>query len=243
MWEQTAKLFVRDCWKLTPPFDDEAGGPFEQSPKHQRQVGKDAVARDIRNLYHPAEELFEGITSMRGQYAFDQFNKAQDAGAMHTLSTSFNLLENKRSWFEVKPDLKIHKRFKNKRGRIMQRKGKKKPVGYIMGKNAESKINKFIKARQKRVGTAKSGWAKPVARLKVARIPKWGKFGSHGVFKKLKKESMHGYRVGNGIGYIQSTGQELRIMNRAMRSQERNLTKRIAAAIVYAAQQTKKGKK
>jgi hypothetical protein len=228
--EQSAKLLVRDIVRNTPPFGN---APNTESFGVKKKIGEAALIRDVQRIYGDLREI--GLV------------KSNTPGGKRVLKLAATdqeackVLLNKMG-YPTKAvlqdfDKNYHKKSINKRGKVHWRKSWGKV--YVLKRGA---IKKYITSVKKRVGTAMSGWSKGVAKLKVTGVGKWAKdkrakTRSHALIKK----DANGWSMtlSNRVGFIQHIGTSIRPVQKAIKSQTRNLNKRIEQAVAHAARKAK----
>ena len=104
-----------------------------------------------------------------------------------------------------------------------------------------TRFNAYMKYLKQRVGRGKGGWNAAATALKVGR-PKWIK--RHGSADGRVRVSINypihpTIMVSNEIRYMQKHGFRYRIMQKAIKSQTRNLKERTKAALEHAARKSK----
>jgi hypothetical protein len=94
--------------------------------------------------------------------------------------------------------------------------------------NAKS-IRTVERIRLAMVGNAKSGWMKAARALGLA-LPQWIARGAKGIYESHLAGDKPYIIMGNPVPYIQATGAELRIINRAMKNRVVLIEKEVAKA-------------
>lgn len=205
-----ARLFVKDVVKHTPPFGET---PSTETLNHQRKIGEAAVERDIRRAFVALEELkvMQGEeTALVGRLR--ELARQGKVQSIHDILRDELNFKNPNVAARVDPEW--HETQRDKRGRVPG--GKRRPRMVILN---EGTIRKQIRAKQRRVGKAKGGWAAAADALGV-KLPGWIKrHGSPGqVQNRLDNIFNPSITMANLVGYIQGTGAELQIVNRALRN-------------------------
>jgi len=229
--EESARLVMRDVIAFTPPFGN---APVTEANKEKRDIGKAAVARDILKIYAPIKKLsiwkrrdalgkrVKHLAATNPSMCRDLLNAK--GYPCHAVTTTFSK--------------KFHREARDKRGRVKWRQSKGKVFVVNFGE-----VTKYIQQQQKRVGTAMSGWAWGVRKLKVKRLAKWmtDKRSKSRGSVKLKKSRFPDWSlvVQNQVKHAQKHV-SLRPVQRAIKNQIRNLKKRTEAAIASAARKAER---
>lgn len=230
-----AKLLVRDCVKATPPFTP--GKNFSESLAQQKQVGEQAVQRDLARVFREAggyKRLTDGRLARR---IAKLVSRGDEAKAVEELRFSKINVQG----IERRPTTALWDKQRNKRGQVPFR----KEQGFLVHDgqipeflsapfSAKNKPNDPILAemladRIATVGNAKSGWVIAAENLGL-KLPRWikrQKGAGFGIFKRQGSGTKYAVTVGNGVPYIQDTGKELGIIKWAMKNRERNIEKQI----------------
>ena len=129
-------------------------------------------------------------------------------------------------------DPKYHKKSRDSRGRVRWPSGRGQ---VFVAKNGA--IKKYIKKEQGKIGTAMSGWSAGVMKVKAPKVPAWAKKSypktSGSVTLKKGKGLDWSFVATNMVPYIGKTTRGIRTVQRAIRNQEKKLTKRIEQAIKH----------
>jgi len=228
--EQSAKLVIRDIVSFTPPFGN---APVTEAFKEKRDLGKAAVKSDILKIY----SNFKNIGPVKSNNKLGKRIKLlakSDAPACRDL---LNAVGYKCHAVTIGLIKDYHKKARNNRGRVKWSESKGKV--YVMN---FTEVNKYIKAQQKKVGTAMSGWAWGVKKLKVPRIPNWAKdkrAKSRGMARLISKKFPDwSLIVSNQVKHTQHISNSVRPVQRALKNQIRNLKKRTEEAIKHAARKS-----
>lgn len=213
--KQEAKLFVRDVTKLTPAMGGNGDGPTVQSFNDQRRIGRQAVANDINRIFHPANKATQIVDNIRNAKTRNDLRQYMVRGQYDKLKTAFRRMN---IHFVDTATAEMHRQSRNSRGRT------------VGGKHflvlEEKSIPKLITLKQKMVGLAKSGWVK-AARSLGLQLPKWisDKAGT-GVYLENFSATRDTILVGNTVGFIQSTGARLGIIERALKLRAQSMRHR-----------------
>jgi hypothetical protein len=209
---QQSKLLVQDCIKMTPPFAGQSmEGVTNQSYAQQREAGRSAVTRDIKRLFVVGANLPEA----REPWARKALEKWKDAGNSEALN---KILSRMKVSYMVAHEgdslATLHAENRNKRtGRVF-----KKARVLLLGSSRANiaAINRYVKEACKHVGKAKSGWVKAANALGLKRVPKWitGAEGQ-GIFSESFTNGKAEVIVGNGVPYIQASGRDLKVIEKA----------------------------
>lgn len=201
-----ARLLVRDLIRLTPPFGK---APGTEGLTAQRAIGSNAVRRDIRWGFRvPADTNSVGNSLLK----YARQGRIEDARKL------LDRVKSKALGVLRQPNNAAHREIRDSRGRV-----RRTERVWLVGGGVDG----YTRKKMAMVGYAKSGWGEAAAKLRVrARDnPSW--IRSHNVRGLLVDQTNSTTRptvtVGNLVPYIQREGAELRIVQRALRTRERNL--------------------
>ena len=256
--KQVGKLVVRDAMSLTPPNSTKSAFVKKGKPAWavHKKMGEGAITNDLLGKKGD-KGMHGGVFRVRKMSTFKKADKWREklgkdmAGMQHSFwaTKDGRVFGVERNLYQ--PDATIstmrhhHQKYRGANGRVSKAGRKDLVIGrhVFMDKMfiTPGRFNAYMKHLKKRVGEGKGGWNAAATALKVGR-PKWIKqHGSTGgrVRVSIKHPIHPTIMVTNEISYMQKHGFKNRIMQRAVRSQSRNLKKRTEAAIVHAARKTK----
>lgn len=238
--KRQARLFVHDCIKFTPPFTE---ATQQESFNAQRRAGEKAVFNDLKRVFHP---VLGEVNPMRGLSAapFTGLKMFQDTklaararkyistGNSYALEQLINTVSRGRVKFtppvQQGADPELHRLRRNKRGRTRKGGGP-----YLVMDNAH--LRRYIGDKMENVGLAKSGWQRPYYATGGAQLPAWiSRHPVRGVYHDGQDARGFFERVGNDIPWIQDTGAEVRIMERAAANRARNMAVEMARLVQHA---------
>lgn len=247
-----ARLIIRDCIRMTPPFSRKPYKPLTESFSKQHQAGRDAVRKSILRVFKPANS-FWSLTSDKDGNKGDLAKAAAKAAKRGDLDEIKRLNPRSKAiqrtialermadaaTFDAARDAKTGKPRKGFGGILVHRgtvptfeKAKTEK-----GVTSYAGLAKLFRAKAANVGIAKAGWLHAADQLGLPAkdCPAWvrkhkGKASGASVYRFVEgvKASVV---CGNGVPYIQATGAELRIVQAAMRNRDRNLYKQISMAM------------
>lgn len=222
--QSEARNFVGDVVRLTPPTGK---SPFKENFGVQRAAGLNAIEGDVKRLYSRLDVL-KVVTNPTDEKMGKAIRRYRAKGEWDKLQALLqSVLKNRGVRVFQNADPAFHRQNRNRRGRIL---GKDRPF-FVQN---HSTIKKLIVDLQKKVGYAKAGWMKAVIALKVPKIPIWIKkhAGAPGIYRaKLENTSEMSITVGNTVPYIQRSGRDLRIIERALGERVRSINIRLANAM------------
>jgi hypothetical protein len=221
---QQGRLTVFDAAKFTPPMGGDGDGPVKESWSAQRKVGQTAVKRDIERVFKPISKVhaFEEIKNARSRATVKRYIQT---GQTSKLLTVMQRLGIRASIVETATEA-THKAQRDSRGRVRKNKTRFLVV-------QERTIAALVRKKQALVGTAKSGWNKAYAAL-GSTFPAWisGRSGQ-GIWddKTNRGGDQMSIVVGNSVGFIQRTGAERNIMQRAISRRVESMRHQMEAAL------------
>ena len=213
---------VKDCVKLTPPFD---GAPSSESFNTQRKAGFRAVSNDLNKLFKDVDELEimkEATKKSIGSRLAKLVKKGDSVGVVRLL----NDIKIKAIGFTHTPERDAHLLYRNSYGRTRDLRGSSFFIS--------TGLLAFIKSVQKRVGTAKHGWLKAISILGIKGIPAWIKNQSGATGScAIKGEGTDKIEVTfeNNVPFIQRKGRDLKIVKEAFKSTGVRLAKEVESLI------------
>lgn len=232
-----AKLFVRDAIRFTPPFGD---APITEPFATQLEIGKEAVYRDRKRVFVEASSMRELCLGRFGREITRLVAGGKIAQANELLLTK---LKRETDGLQTSALDMTWRGKRNKRGAVP--KGNRPAIlhdGVLPSYNPalnglqtppqDPELRRILNEKLAMVGAAKSGWAKAADALKLP-LPKWikrGKGFQSGSYHEAGKSDRFSVEVRNNVPFIQATGRELKIVNRAWKNRERNIQKQIEAA-------------
>jgi len=252
--KQVGKLVVRDAMSLTPPNSTKSAFVKKGKPSWavHKKMGEGAIVNDLLG-----KEDRGGVFRVRKSATFAKARKWQEqlgkdmAGMQHSFwatkdgrvfGVEHNLYQPGASIGTMK---KHHQKYRGTDGRVSSAGRKDLVIGrhVFMDKMflTSGRFNAYMKFMKKRIGRGKGGWNAAANALKLGR-PKWIKqHGSSGGSVRVSiNHPIHPTIMEtNSLSYIQKHGVKNKNMQRAVRSQTRNLRKRAEAAIKYAAKKSK----
>jgi len=215
LW-QYAGIAVQECIRMTPPFT--YGQASTESGKDQKQIGLHAVESGVRRAFQPWPEVMtrSDKTGNRGFYS----------GLTRVIK--------KRNWSKAAE--MVNRGLRRTKGFVpaatkelhqqQRRKGRVPTNQWPFIVPTDVSIKRVIRERKKKVGFAKSGWIP--ALLALGRKITGGKNFGFGWIRGKGGEAYGGITlptpanpqlvVWNGVPYIQETGREKRIVERALQS-------------------------
>lgn len=202
------RLLAQDLVRLTPPFST---APSTESFSKQRQAGEKAVERDINRVFHVVD--LDKIHSPRVRARLEVLVRKRDLEGIKALLKACNIPAHE-VLREVDP--KLHAFNRDRRGRVQR----SKRIWVLNGRS----VNSYVRKIKSHVGQAKAGWAASAQALGV-RLPAWiTRHGSGGgSFKLDKKPGAPKITLRNDVPYIQASGGDLQIVERAMKNRIRNI--------------------
>lgn len=214
------KLYVKDCILYTPPV---VRGGIGESLSAQRRVGEKAIEKNIKRAYQSPEDIKILQNPKKG-----------------TLGHSINVLLRKKRYEEAeslmtrKANLRILG-VANKAGKQYEQgrvRGRYRKTWSFFVTNPKS-IKTLINVKKKRVGIGKHGWSKAAMALGI-NLPNW--ISRHtsrpsGIYNENLTGESPSIEVGNNVPYIQDSGKELQVMQKAMRSRAIKLQKQVEATV------------
>ena len=247
-----ARLIIRDCIRMTPPFTRKPYKPLKESFSKQHQAGKDAVRKNILRVFRPANTFWSLCIDKDGNKG-DLAKKAArlarrgDLEGIKKLNFKSPILQKIKAlqrqadphYYEMTRNPATGRPYRRPNG-ILVHKGTVPTWETTVGKRGVTNyggINKIYKAKITNVGIAKAGWLHAADQLGLPAkdCPAWvrkhkGKASGASVYRFVEgvKASVV---CGNGVPYIQATGAELRIVRAAMKNRDRNLYKQISMAM------------
>lgn len=218
------RLLVQRIIELTPPFTSRGNN------KAGKDLGEQAVKRDIEKTFYTADKLVEYIRNDRLKLLAQRY---VIEGNMDGLRKIFSIVSRFLKEIQIennaRPD--YHQSVRNRRGRVP------KGVTPIFVINARS-VLKYIKDTQKHVGRAKAGWNPAAEMFKVTGVPSWVK-------RHTEKTGSAADQLDNPfVGYIEAVNNFKSINNldndksivaAAMATRERDIKTKIEAAMKYSA--------
>lgn len=230
------KLFVRDAIRFTPPFGD---APITEPYATQLEIGREAVFRDRKNVFKEASSIKALCIGRFGENITKLVSTGKTAEANTLLMKELNV---RNSGLQMSVLAPTWKKARDRRGRV---RGVYPFIlhdgvlpDYNPGLNDlrampdDPELRRLLNEKLERVGSAKSGWAKAAASLKLS-LPRWvkkGKGTASGTYHETGSNSAFGVEIRNNVPFIQATGRELKIVARAWKNRERNIEKQIEAA-------------
>lgn len=214
-----ARLFIRDCAKMTPPF-----GPHSitESWSKQRKLGEVATEADIRRVFRllDAQSLskyFEATPKRKEGFIkrVTAYARRRNIAALERIVTSIGY-PCQGVIAEVDPAL--HKKERFLRGRV-PRKGVK--VWLVLSSQS---LKRYIRDVVGHVGKAKAGWAKAAAKFGVS-LPRWitrHKETSPGLAQDdTDNPTQPSVTIGNLVDFAQEFEGRFGIVKAALRNRER----------------------
>jgi hypothetical protein len=211
---QEAKLFVQEAVHLTPPFGE---SPSTESYNAQRKIGLAAVERDIKAAMRAVDDL-KFIDKLKKKRLRDRIEKLIHEGNVEGVNAIFKKMKSRYRLATIMQDADpdLHERYRDRRGRVQN----KRTINIVL---RGSSLRRYIREKQKDVGRAKGGWVKAAQGLGV-RLPAWiTRHSEPGEFQDHSRDPNPRIKVGNLVRFIQETGADLRIVNRALQSRIRNI--------------------
>lgn len=205
------KRFVTDVVHFTPPFSQATS---QESYNAQRKIGENATFRDVGRVFQDLGKLriFEN-PNKEVQKLLKSKNPATIQAFLKAAGIRGNVALNAEPF--------LHQNRRDSRGRVPKTfKGNNFVINW---KSAQS----YAKSKVKHVGTAKSGWVK-AAQGCGAKLPMWitKQAGAQaGTFKDRSQALAPYIEFSNDVPFIQRTGADLKIMDRATKNVARNMEK------------------
>lgn len=215
------RLFVQDASGFTPPFGKM---PIKETQAAKRKIGEDAVERDIKRGFYPADEIKAASTygpmTKRQESLQSGFKRAvrkKDIPLMETLLRNMRW-RNAGVLLTVEPER--HQSMRNSRGRVS------KAASYVVLGGKRARIS-YTRKVQKNVGLAKAGWSKAYDAL-GGKVPGWLQKHSKamGVFFEAIGDTPS-VTVGNAVPHAQNSYE--RISQQAWANRMRNSQKQLEA--------------
>ncbi len=212
--QQQASLFTQDASSFTPPFGK---APVKESASEKKRIGERAIERDVKRAFMPIESLRVFHTNTEMGKGLQRAAKKKNTILTEELLRQSGV---RVRGVVTEPSQELHRGMKNNRGRII------KARSYVMiGK--PSKLKRYVKDQQRRVGLAKDGWTTPLVNLK-RNPPPWVR--RHSTLSGIYREE-HGDTpsvvVGNSVQHAQSSYD--RISQQAWNNRMRNSQKQLQA--------------
>ena len=246
-----ARLVIRDCIRLTPPFTAKPYKPYTESFKAQLKAGERAVQKSVLRVFRPANAFWVLSTNREG-------GKDERAKQAATYAKRGDIGGIRKLFFDSKPMQRLiaveraanphtydmtrgrDGRPPRKFGGIMIHKGTVPTWGNRRGKKGVTKyggIDAIYKDKVAKLGIAKAGWLDAADKLGLPAkdCPAWvrkhkGRASGGSVYRFV--EGVKAMVIcGNGVPYIQKSGATLRIAQTALKNREQNLYKQISMAI------------
>lgn len=228
--ESAARIAVDACWRLTPPTATKH--PMSESTKDSKAKGLLAVKSDITRVFtYPGEGGLdiiepsldgEGAAATRFWKLIREGNVSEAQGYLHSIGIHV-------TGIVAAPSSTHHQSQRNRRGRV-----RKHPDRQLV-LNKE-KIMDYVTFVQKRVGMARSGWAKAVTGLRARNFPAWATGQREaGVFTVSGPPDAPQITLGNTVPYIQRAGAELRVMQTAFDITKNKMEAQITVLLAKAA--------
>ena len=246
-----ARLIIRDCIRLTPPFSSKPYAPFTESFKDQYKAGKLAIKGDILRVFRPANWLWTMTKDKQGQSGerakqIAKFARKKDIQGIRNLFPKGEKIRRLKDVDRYANPLYYEQARRSKTGRPPRKfPGVLIHTGTVPkwenrndkeGMTSYGKLSILFNSKIKSIGTAKAGWLYAADKLGLPSkdVPAWvrrhqGKVGSEGVYK-LDEGLKAAVTCGNTLPYIQAVGKEKRIIEQAFKTRLRNMPKQIAMA-------------
>lgn len=232
-----AKLFTRDAIRFTPPFGD---APITEPFARQLEIGKEAVHRDRKRVFLEASSMRELCIGRFGREITRLVANGKAAQANELLLTK---LKRKTDGLQMSALGMTWQGKRNNRGVVP--KGNRPAIlhdGVLPSYNPalnglkalpeDPELRRILERKLASVGAAKSGWVKAASALKLP-LPRWikkAKGAASGAYHETGSQDRFGVEVRNNVPFIQASGRELRIVERAWKNRQRNIQKQIEAA-------------
>jgi hypothetical protein len=218
---EQARLAVRDAIALTPPFGPT---PFSEGPRLQRQLGQNAVRRDIARAFR-----WTGDTQIRDPKLRDRIRHLTRRGDVAAIQAIFDRIGIRHT---VARDATVaaHTAQRDRRGQIRDA----KRAQYILSRPS---ITRLLRDKLAAVGKAKAGWT-PAARALGAPVPAYiaaQPTAGQGTIEIRLTEQDPSITIGNQVPYIQARGIELGILDAIIRNRARNMAAQAERALQAAA--------
>lgn len=217
VFKATNRKIVLDCIKMTPPFGK---APITESFSEQKRIGERAVTNQVKRAFQPIKEL-DIYKRKDTRKLLDRYMRSRDLDAIELILRGFRL--NFRG-VVLEPTEDALRQVRGRRGRV-SRGATFKTI---------NSPNRLIAQKFRNVGIAKRGWVKAFNALTTptyrVKLPAWldsGRGTGTGIFSQSGNADKTVLIIGNGIPYIQDSGQELAILSRAMKNREPLLEKEI----------------
>ena len=219
---QFAKIAIQECVRMTPPMTYAEAS--EESGLSQKKIGMNAARAGVNRSFRAWKDVVDAGNTAVGRSLY--------AGVSRAIR--------KRNWGAA--DRMIQRGFRRTKGfvqaatkelhNLQRRKGRvpNNQFPYIVPTSIS--INRLVRYRQSHVGFAKSGWIPAATALgsKLAGFA-WirGKGGEAYGGITLPTDRNPELVVWNGVPYVQESGRELRIVDRAIKSTIYKMGKAIEA--------------
>jgi hypothetical protein len=227
-----ARLFVRDCAKMTPPF---GGAPISESWNQQRKIGEDATARDINRLFRPVdpERLARRIGGepARRQQFMARVKSYARRGNMAAIAKIVHDIGYACEGVLLQAEPAVHVRARIVRGRVYS-----KTRGYLVLR--PNSIKQYVRKMVADVGKAKAGWVKAAAALGL-NLPHWitrHAATSSGLFvDETANQQRPRVTIGNLVDFAQAFEGRFGIIRAALQNRIRSMRKQTEIALQHAA--------
>jgi hypothetical protein len=180
-----------------------------------------AVEGDIKRGFSSADELhaFNLIKNPKTRQDVQSYLSQGRYSAARILLTRMGVKVN----LVAAANSQLHGKMRDNRGRVS--KGK-----HLLVMKKPS-IAALIKEKQAEVGKAKSGWV-PAAQSLGVKLPGWvTRHRGSGIYRENKRQDFSSITVGNTVGFIQSAGARLNVMERALKRRSESMRNQMNAQL------------
>lgn len=229
-----ARLLTRDAVRYTPPF---GASPIRESWAEQRKAGEAAIRRELLGG-KTGKTRHSGIFLVAADHMLK--NKPSEKTVRLFATKDGKVYGVDRQLF--RPNASIaemeahHKRYRLADGRVTSAGTGDRTVGRwkFIDKMVVSKaaMDRYLKHVFKKVGQAKSGWSLAANGVGLA-LPNWISRGTgQGILdNQLNHPALPSITIGNQVPFIQASGKELKIMERALGQRVYSMQTRLEAML------------
>ena len=217
--QQQAKLLVRDCAKLTPPFSKAVwGNPASESFGAQKRIGDNAVRTQITGLFMPAANMSD-VKGGLGQKTARLLKGYLASGEFQKFKTFLDRRKVQTMFVEA-ADVGLHS--------ATRRFGRVRKKAKIIVFNADT-IRTLLKEKLSHVGKAKAGWKNAAARFGVS-LPGWiTRHSTDGDSRDDTDKPNPSITIHNKVSYASelASDPETRIIQRALEFRARAMLRQV----------------
>ena len=233
---ETAPSMARYAASYTQPVADAdtKGGitldseSFTGDSPIAKKLGQARVEKDIKTVYMSPAEAYAEIKARKNIQLAKSFYQLVKQAKLTEASKLFRDATGRKLDVIEFDGGALHQKARNKQGRVKR----KYPLAIV---SRMEPLKAYIKAVQKRVGWAKSGWiaaGRTVPGGKGGRAPAWMSQAAPGSSSIDEGPTQHYVNLVNGVKYAEDVLSD-RYFGRAMRSWEEAMHKRADAILAY----------